>query len=154
MYNTEVVTPGARQLVRRVGSTPRRPYAGKVTAYDSPIYIADAAVYLMATQPELGITNPYALDETQFEAAVDLLKQQRGIIGRYWAPVHRPDQRLPVRRHRRRARRGRSPPTCSRAADPPTPVEVILPKEGSTGWSDTWMLRPRGAAPQLRATCS
>ena len=58
---------------------------GKVTAYDSPIYIADAAVYLMATNPELGITNPYALDETQFAAAVDLLKQQRGIIGRYWA---------------------------------------------------------------------
>ena len=38
----------------------------------------------MATQPELGITNPYALDETQFQAAVDLLKAQRGIIGRYW----------------------------------------------------------------------
>src|SRR6266545_4707805 len=37
---------------------PNSPYKGKVTAYDSPIYIADAALYLKATRPELGITNP------------------------------------------------------------------------------------------------
>ena len=37
------------------------PYAGKVTGYDSPIFIADAAMYLMAHQPDLGITDPYEL---------------------------------------------------------------------------------------------
>ena len=56
-----------------------------MTAYDSPIYIADAAVYLMAHQPDLGIENPYALDEEQFQAAVDLLKEQRPHIGEYWS---------------------------------------------------------------------
>ena len=61
------------------------PYKGKITAYDSPIYIADAALYLKATKPDLKITNPYELDETQFDAAVDLLKQQRGIVGEYWS---------------------------------------------------------------------
>jgi putative spermidine/putrescine transport system substrate-binding protein len=61
------------------------PYKGKVTAYDSPIYIADAALYLKATQPDLGIKNPYELDDKQFNAAVDLLKKQRGIIGEYWS---------------------------------------------------------------------
>src|SRR3954468_9193868 len=50
---------------------------GHVTAYDSPIYIADAALYLKATQPDLKITNPYELDDKQFQAAVDLLKTQR-----------------------------------------------------------------------------
>ena len=64
---------------------PNSPYKGKVTAYDSPIYIADAALYLKATQPDLGITNPYELDEKQFHAAVDLLKKQRAIIGEYWS---------------------------------------------------------------------
>ena len=59
-------------------------YKGKVTAYDYEIYIADAAVYLMSTHPELGITNPYALDDAQFQAAVDLLKAQRENIGTYW----------------------------------------------------------------------
>jgi hypothetical protein len=57
---------------------PASPYKGKVTAYDSPIYIADAALYLKATKPELGIVNPYELDDKQFQASVDLLKQQAG----------------------------------------------------------------------------
>jgi putative spermidine/putrescine transport system substrate-binding protein len=59
--------------------------AGKVTAYDSPIYIADAALYLMATKPALGIKDPYALDETQLAAAVDLLKAQKANISEYWS---------------------------------------------------------------------
>ena len=66
-------------------STRDSPYKGKVTAYDSPIYIADAALYLKATKPDLKITNPYELDATQFEAAIDLLKQQKAIVGEYWA---------------------------------------------------------------------
>ena len=56
-----------------------------MTAYDSPIYIADAAMYLMETQPDLGIEHPYALDEDQLAAAVDLLKQQREHVGEYWS---------------------------------------------------------------------
>ena len=51
----------------------------------SPIYIADAALYLKATKPDLKITNPYELDQTQFDAAVDLLKTQRQNIGEYWS---------------------------------------------------------------------
>ena len=53
--------------------------------YDDPIYIADAAVYLKAHQPDLGITNPYELDDSQFNAAVDLLKQQHPNVGEYWS---------------------------------------------------------------------
>ena len=51
-----------------------------MTAYDSPIYIADAALYLMKTQPDLGISNPYALDDKQLAAAVDLLKKQKANV--------------------------------------------------------------------------
>src|SRR5436190_11994361 len=61
------------------------PYKGKVTAYDSPIYIADAALYLKATQPDLGIKDPYALTQKQLDAAVDLLKKQKANVGEYWA---------------------------------------------------------------------
>ncbi len=46
------------------------PAAGKVSVYDSPIYIADAALHLKTTQPDLGIDNIYELDEDQFNAAV------------------------------------------------------------------------------------
>src|SRR3712207_5363467 len=47
-------------------------YKGKVTAYDNPIYIADAAVWLKANRPELKIENPYALDDKQFQAAIGI----------------------------------------------------------------------------------
>ena len=83
MWKTDTVTedPDSWGVVWDENS----PYAGKVTAYDSPIYIADAALYLKATQPDLGIDNVYELDEDQFNAAVDLLKKQNGIIGEYWS---------------------------------------------------------------------
>ena len=83
MYNTDVVSPAPTELER--GLRRRVDYTGKVTAYDSPIYIADAALYLMKTQPDLGIENPYSLDEDQLAAAVDLLKAQRENVGEYWS---------------------------------------------------------------------
>ena len=42
-------------------------------------------VYLMSTQPDLGIDNPYELDDDQFNAAIDLLKEQNANVGEYWA---------------------------------------------------------------------
>ena len=55
-YNSEAVTeaPDSWDVVWEKDS----PYAGKIAAYDSPIYIADAAIYLMEHEPDLGITNP------------------------------------------------------------------------------------------------
>ena len=59
-------------------------YAGKVTVPNNPIQIADAALYLSKTQPSLGITDPYELTQPQFNAAVNLLKQQKPLIKKYW----------------------------------------------------------------------
>ena len=83
MYNTKEVTPAPDSWSAVFDDASK--YKGKVTAYDSPIYIADAAVYLMATQPDLGIKDPYALDEKQLDAAVDLLKKQGENVGEYWS---------------------------------------------------------------------
>src|SRR5437764_2167005 len=59
-------------------------YKGRLTVPDNPIQIADAALYLMKTKPSLGITDPYELNKTQFDATVSLLKQQRKLIKKYW----------------------------------------------------------------------
>ena len=83
MFNKDVVKPAPDSW--GVVFDKNSPYKGKVTAYDSPIYIADAALYLKATKPDLGIDNVYELDDKQFQAATDLLKEQRGIIGEYWS---------------------------------------------------------------------
>jgi putative spermidine/putrescine transport system substrate-binding protein len=144
MFNTEVVTPEPDSwgLVFDAAS----PYAGRITAYDSPIYIADAAVYLMATNPELGITNPYALDETQFQAAVDLLKQQRQVIGRYWGLYT--DQIAGFQSGDMVAgTTWQVTANVLASGDAPTPIKAILPKEGATGWSDTWMLSSKAKNP-------
>ena len=61
-------------------------YSGKISVYDDSIFIADAALWLKATQPELGITDPYELDEEQFNAAVDLINSQLAPhVGEWWA---------------------------------------------------------------------
>ena len=56
----------------------------------------------MTTKPDLKITNPYALDETQFAAAVDLLKQQKPAIAPVLGRLHQADGRLRDRRRDRR----------------------------------------------------
>src|SRR3546814_11642672 len=57
---------------------------GRGQAFDGPIYIADAALYLKAHQPDLGIEDPYELNEEQYKAALDLLRVQRTLVSRYW----------------------------------------------------------------------
>jgi putative spermidine/putrescine transport system substrate-binding protein len=120
------------------------PYKGKVTAYDSPIYIADAALYLMATKPELGIKNPYALDQKQFDASVALLKQQKTVVGEYWSDYTKEIQAF---------KSGDSvvgttwQVIANLAKDEKAPVDVVLPKEGATGWSDTWMVAAKAKHP-------
>ncbi|MFL6189694.1 MAG: ABC transporter substrate-binding protein [Actinomycetes bacterium] len=142
MWRTDVVktAPDSWGVVFDTAS----PYKGKVTAYDSPIYIADAALYLKATKPDLGITNPYELDDKQFQASVDLLKQQAGIVGEYWSDYAKAVQAF------------KSGSTvvgttwqiiANLAQADKAPVKAILPKEGSTGWSDTWMVSSKAANP-------
>lgn len=87
MYNTEVFQepPTSWNVVFEPMNLPDgKPNQGRVQAYDGPIYIADAALYLKTHKPELGITNPYALTRDQFNAALELLRQQRTLVGRYW----------------------------------------------------------------------
>ncbi|MFG1704449.1 ABC transporter substrate-binding protein [Nonomuraea sp. M3C6] len=142
MWRTDTVKPAPDSW--SVVFDPASPYKGKVTAYDSPIYIADAAVYLMATKPDLGIKNPYALDDKQFQAAVDLLKQQRQLVGEYWSDYTKEIQAF---------KSGDSvvgttwQVIVNVAQGEKAPVQATLPKEGATGWSDTWMVAAKAPHP-------
>ena len=85
MYNTETVTPAPTSWDVVFDPAKSAPYSGLITAYDAPIYIADAALYLKAHQPELGITDVYELTPEQLDAAVALLKAQAPLVGQYWS---------------------------------------------------------------------
>ncbi|MSO57451.1 MAG: extracellular solute-binding protein [Thermoleophilia bacterium] len=144
MYRTDVVDPApdSWSVVWEADSA----YAGHVTAYDSPIYIADAAVYLKATQPELGIENVYELDQEQFDASVALLKQQRALVGKYWS-LYTDEMAQFKAKDSVVGTTWQIIANLLKAEAEPVPVEVVLPKEGSTGWSDTWMVYSQAANP-------
>ncbi|HUW78257.1 MAG TPA: ABC transporter substrate-binding protein [Candidatus Nanopelagicaceae bacterium] len=124
---------------------PNSPYKGKITAYDSPIYIADAAIYLMSTKPELKITNPYSLDNTQFNAAVDLLKAQKLIVGEYWSDYTKAVSSF----ESGNTLLGTSWQVIVNLinSDKKVQVNATVPTEGATGWSDTWMVAAKAAHP-------
>jgi putative spermidine/putrescine transport system substrate-binding protein len=124
---------------------PASPYKGKITAYDSPIYIADAALYLKATKPELKIANPYELDDAQFSAAVDLLKGQRSLVGEYWSDYAKAVQSL----ESGNTVLGTQWQINVNLVNAGTKAKVAstVPKEGSTGWSDTWMVAAKAQHP-------
>jgi putative spermidine/putrescine transport system substrate-binding protein len=144
-WNTETFD-GQPQTSWKIVWDSSSPAAGKISVYDSPIYIADAAVYLKATQPDLNITDPYELDDDQFNAAVELLKQQKEIVGEYWSDAAKQIQSFAS---------GNSTAGTTwqyqvnqlKGATPPEPVDGTLPVEGSTGWSDTWMIASKSAHP-------
>src|SRR5438067_4168299 len=84
MWRMDHVQPGPASWSVILDPAQAAKYKGHISAYDDPIYIADAAVYLKTHDPSLKITNPYELDKTQFSAAVHLLTQQRPDVGEYW----------------------------------------------------------------------
>jgi putative spermidine/putrescine transport system substrate-binding protein len=142
MFRTDVVpeTTDSWSVVFEGGDK----YKGKVTAYDYEIYIADAAVYLMATKPELKITNPYALDATQFKAAVDLLKAQRANITTYWSAAQAEIDAF-TSGDMVVGTTWQYQANVLEAAK--VPIKAVKPKEGTTGWSDTWMISSKSKHP-------
>jgi putative spermidine/putrescine transport system substrate-binding protein len=144
-WRTDKVTPAPSSW--SVMFDANSPYKGKVIAYDSPIYLADAALYLMAHQPDLGIKNPYALDDKQFTAAVNLLKQQRPLVSEYWSDYLKESQAL----KNADAVVGTAwQVTVNLTKGEGAPLEATVPSEGATGWSDTWMV----AAKSAHKTCA
>ena len=122
---------------------------GRVQAYYGAIYIADAALYLMHKKPELGIKNPYELNKDQYAAALDLLKGQRALVGRYWG-----DANVQVDDFKNEGVVASSSWPFQvnllqgdKAVMAKTPVASTIPDEGATGWADTTMMHVEAAHP-------
>lgn len=123
---------------------------GRVQAFGGPIYIADAALYLMSKKPDLGIKDPYELTEEQYKAALDLLRGQRSIVSRYWqdAAVQVDDFKnegvvasssWPFQVNTLQA---------DKEVMAKTPIASTIPQEGATGWADTTMMGADAAHPE------
>ena len=110
---------------------------GRVQAFDGPIYIADAALYLKHHKPELGIKDPYDLTEAQYQAALDLLRQQRAIVNRYW---HDPFIQIDDFTNEGVVASSAWPFQVNLLRAKELPIASVVPVEGATGWADTTMM--------------
>jgi putative spermidine/putrescine transport system substrate-binding protein len=133
LYNTQKVRPAPTSWAAIY--SPK--YKGEITVPDNPIQIADAALYLSKSKPALRITDPYELNETQFNAAIALLKTQKPLIKKYWALA---SDEIDLFKNGDAVIGASWPYQTNTLRDAKAPVKDLVPKEGATGWLDTWMV--------------
>ena len=149
MYNTQVFgdkAPTSWNVVFEEQTLPDgKSNKDRVQAYSGPIYIADAALYLKTHNPDLGITDPYELNETQFNAALELLRQQRKITPKYWG-----DYLVQIEDFKTEGFVASSswPLQVNLLQADGAPIASVVPSEGATGWADTTMMAANAPHPQ------
>ncbi len=140
LYNTQKFTTAPSSWDVLYNSA----YSGQVTVPDNPIQIADAALYLMKHQPDLKITDPYELNQKQFDASVALLTKQRPLVKKYWALA---SQEISLFQNGDTVVGAAWPYQTNTLKDAKAPVADTIPSEGATGWADTWMLATKAPHP-------
>jgi putative spermidine/putrescine transport system substrate-binding protein len=140
LYNTQQVKPAPTTWAAIYDPK----YKGKVTIPDNAIQIADAALYLSTKDPSLGITDPYELTSKQLDAAVSLLKSQKPLLKKYWVL---PSDEIDLFKGGDAIIGASWPVQTLNLKDAKAPVADLIPKEGATGWADTWMIASKAKHP-------
>ena len=147
MYNTSVFkkAPTSWSIVFEPGKFPDgKPNKGRVQAYDGPIYIADAALYLMTKKPDLGIKDPYELNEQQYAAVLEVLRTQHPLIQRYW---HDTTTQVDDMTKEGVVASSTWPFQVNTLIANKQPIASTVPAEGATGWADTTMMHSNARHP-------
>jgi putative spermidine/putrescine transport system substrate-binding protein len=140
MYNTDVfkTPPTSWSVTFEEQELPDgQSNTGRVQAYDGPIYIADAALYLKSKNPALGIKDPYELNETQYAAVLELLRAQHPLIQRYW---HDANVQVQDFTNEGIIASASWPFQVNTLQANKQKIGSVVPKEGATGWADTTMM--------------
>jgi putative spermidine/putrescine transport system substrate-binding protein len=117
---------------------------GRVQAYDGPIHIADAALYLKSKNPSLGITDPYALTEAQYNASLDVLRKQHPLVHKYWHDATAQTQDF---QNEGVVASDSWPFQVNTLVAAKQPIASAIPAGGITGWADTTMLHAQAKHP-------
>jgi putative spermidine/putrescine transport system substrate-binding protein len=138
-YNTNVfkTPPKSWEVVFKEMQLPDGNRTRAAQALDGPIYIADAALFLMYSKPDLGIKNPYELNEDQYKEALQLLREQRKLVGRYWH-----DAMVQIEDFKNEGVVASSSWgfQVNLLQGETRPIASVVPQEGATGWADTTMM--------------
>jgi putative spermidine/putrescine transport system substrate-binding protein len=119
-------------------------YKGKITVPNNPIQIADAALYLSKSKPSLGITDPFELTQTQFNAAIALLTAQKPLIAKYWGLG---SDEITLFSSGTAVVGAAWPYQTSTLQAAHVAVKETIPSEGATGWADSWLLAKNAPDP-------
>ena len=111
---------------------------------DTPLEIGDAALSLRKLEPTLGITDPYALNEVQFAAAVALTKRRMHLAGALW---QLPGDEIDAFAGGLVDVGAGDWYTASQIRDQNANVGITLPREGAPGEIDLWMLGAQALHP-------
>lgn len=147
MYNTSVFKepPRSWSVILEPGALPDgKANKGRVQSYDGPIAIADAALYLSAHKPELGIRDPYELTQPQYQAAVDLVRAQHPLVQRYW---HDANVQVDDFTNEGVVAASSWPFQVNLLQSQKKPIASTIPMEGATGWADTTMMHAKAPHP-------
>jgi putative spermidine/putrescine transport system substrate-binding protein len=146
-YNTKVFSqpPKSWDVVFKEMTLPDgKSNKGRVQAFDGAIYIADAALYLMKAKPELGIKNPYELNDDQYKAALGLLREQRKLVSRYW---HDAFIQIDDFKNEGVVASSSWGFQVNLLQGEKQPIASTVPVEGATGWADTTMMHVNAPHP-------
>ncbi len=148
MYNTTVFkdkAPTSWSVVFEETTLPDgKSNKGRIQAFDGPIYIADAALYLKAKNPGLGIKDPYELTEAQYKAVLDLLRVQRKLVGKYW---HDAFVQIDDFTNEGVVASSSWQFQANILGSKKRPIATVVPTEGATGWADSTMMHAEAKHP-------
>ena len=113
-------------------------YKGKITVPDNPIQIADPALQFF------GADNPFQIDQGTLDKAKAKLLAQRSLVRKYWVLASDFEQLFKSKD----AVIGAGWPLMTNDLQKAgLNVKEVLPKEGVTGWSDSWMISGKAKHP-------
>jgi putative spermidine/putrescine transport system substrate-binding protein len=111
---------------------------GKITVPNNPIQIADPALQFYGQQ------DPYAIDQATLTKVTNKLKQQKPLVGKYWVLATDFEQLFKDGD----ATLGAGWPLMTNDLKKAgMNVKEVIPKEGVTGWSDSWMISKKAKHP-------
>ena len=91
-----------------------------------------------------GIKDPYELNEAQYKAALDLLRGQRKLVGKYW---HDAFVQIDDFTNEGVVASSSWQLQANILASEKRPIATVVPTEGATGWADSTMLHADAAHP-------
>jgi putative spermidine/putrescine transport system substrate-binding protein len=152
MYDTRSVQPAPTSWAALFDPDQAEKHSGRLVMRDSPLAIAEAALYLRDKDRKLKISDPYSLTRKQLDAAARVLAEQRPHVRMYWElpadSISAFASEVGSDGEMGRAVLGEVWPyqadVLSRAGKQ---VQGVAPSEGVTGWMNSWMTGARGEHP-------